>query len=319
MMKNFKLPPVWLLDAAEKGGDLQSLPLQEMLNESLFYPGAGCDFMPIEFFAGHIFSFIYVDYMAHDIEPLRMFYETMEPSQLFRFKFNHLPHIRLIGAREVKKEEFISSFWKQQEYKGKRLFSSPKRYTMNRDGSNKIGKDAIWCIFELDMPYMQKQVRKDCDDIRGHRFIEDVRPDYFFDDDMCNRVEKLRYSDYIPRKTIVSLLYIFNDGVSTYDALYYHNKTHPSILTLIQTFGFSSNWTNFADEDDILGQLVTKNPFGVPEYLMYGGWGNHTKESPGRYGDPLWKSYSEYIDAIEGINYLSSKNYAGIWRNGNSK
>ena len=319
MMKNFKLPPMWLLDAADNGVDSLRLPLPEMLNESLFYPGAGCDFMPMEFFTGHVFSFIYVDYMAQNIEPLRMFYETMDPCQLFRFKFRHLPHIRLLGAREVKKEEFISSFWKQQEYKGKRFFSSPQKYTTNRDGSKKMDKDAIWCIFELEMPYMQQQVSEYYDGAIGHRFIEDIRSDYFFDNDMTNRVGQFRYSDYIPKKTVVSLLYIFDDGVSTYDALYYYNKTHPSILTLIQTFGFSSNWTNFANEDDILGQLVTKNPFGVPEYLMYGGWGDHTKENPGRYGNPLWKSYSEYIDAIEGINYLSSKSYAGVWRNVNSK
>lgn len=86
-----------------------------------------------------------------------------------------------------------------------------------------------------------------------------------------------------------SLLYIAGDGAATFNALYHANKTYPDIVAVIQpgeAFGF--NWTNFRDEKGIFGRLVLKNPYGKPEYLLYGGWGSDYKPA-------CWEEYSELI------------------------
>lgn len=71
-----------------------------------------------------------------------------------------------------------------------------------------------------------------------------------------------------------SLLYIGGDGVMTYHALYYTHQVKPAVVAIIQPgTGFGNNWTDFRDPKMIFARLVRQNPAGIPEHLLYGGWG----------------------------------------------
>lgn len=72
-----------------------------------------------------------------------------------------------------------------------------------------------------------------------------------------------------------SLLYIGGEGVATYQALYWSNGQHPKALAIIQPgTGFGLNWTDFRKKDYPLHWVVKNNPFGVPELVYFGGYGN---------------------------------------------
>ena len=84
-----------------------------------------------------------------------------------------------------------------------------------------------------------------------------------------------------------SVLYIGGEGVATYNALYYSNKTTAKILAIIQPgTGFGFNWTDFRDPDDALGYTVLNNPNGVPDMIVYGGYGKD-------YNDLKWRGYTK--------------------------
>ncbi len=72
-----------------------------------------------------------------------------------------------------------------------------------------------------------------------------------------------------------SLLYIGGDGAATYHSLFYSHKVAPAVVAVIQPgHGFGRNWTNFEDPNQVLARLVRENPAGMPDYLLYGGWGD---------------------------------------------
>lgn len=50
--------PEWLMNLS----DLETLPIQYLLKESLFYPSSGRDGDPVRYLGGFVHSFIYVDY-----------------------------------------------------------------------------------------------------------------------------------------------------------------------------------------------------------------------------------------------------------------
>jgi hypothetical protein len=54
--------PDWLADIDQDNIKSRSLPLDELLQESLYYPASGFDGSPIRRLAGNVFSFVYVDY-----------------------------------------------------------------------------------------------------------------------------------------------------------------------------------------------------------------------------------------------------------------
>jgi len=65
--------------------------------------------------------------------------------------------------------------------------------------------------------------------------------------------------------------------------------------------GFGFNWTNFEDENLIFARSVLQNPAGIPEYLIYGGWGSgHV------YSKTCWPSYCQKVRRLNGN--------LGLWR-----
>ncbi len=84
-----------------------------------------------------------------------------------------------------------------------------------------------------------------------------------------------------------SLLYIGGEGVATYQALYWSNKTKPKALAIVQPgTGFGLNWTDFRSENGPLAWVVNNNPAGKPQIIYYGGYGND-------YNDFNWEGYNE--------------------------
>ena len=98
-----------------------------------------------------------------------------------------------------------------------------------------------------------------------------------------------------------SLLYIGGEGVATFDALYIGNNAIPQILALINSDGFSGNWTSFRDETEIFGRMVLNNPNGIPKYLLCGGC--VTGDPPRLYAD--WSTYTKLI--------LTIRETLGLW------
>lgn len=72
-----------------------------------------------------------------------------------------------------------------------------------------------------------------------------------------------------------SLLFICADGAATYHALFYTHQVVPAVIAIIQPgTGFGGNWTDFEDPDQVLGRLVLEHPRGIPQFMLYGGWGD---------------------------------------------
>jgi hypothetical protein len=72
-----------------------------------------------------------------------------------------------------------------------------------------------------------------------------------------------------------SLIYIGGEGVATYQALYWSNKTTAKALAIIQPgTGFGLNWTDFGSSNGALAWVVMNNLFGKPDTIIYGGIGD---------------------------------------------
>lgn len=106
-----------------------------------------------------------------------------------------------------------------------------------------------------------------------------------------------------------SLVHLCADGVAAFQALYVSNDMRPKAIAIIQPGeGFGGNWTYFWNPEQILARTVLRNPAGVPDWLLYGGYG--AKEN---YSRPCWPQYSEnicYLSKTEGGNLGN----IGLWR-----
>jgi hypothetical protein len=66
-----------------------------------------------------------------------------------------------------------------------------------------------------------------------------------------------------------SLLYICQEAVAAFERLYLKNDCTPEFLAIIKPgHAMGGNWTDFTDEQTILGQLVLTNAFGTPRWLL---------------------------------------------------
>ena len=54
--------PAWLDGISAAADCAQPFPLERILKNSLYYPSSGFDGDPVKYLAGHLHSFIYVDY-----------------------------------------------------------------------------------------------------------------------------------------------------------------------------------------------------------------------------------------------------------------
>ena len=106
-----------------------------------------------------------------------------------------------------------------------------------------------------------------------------------------------------------SLLYLGGEGVATYQALFWSNKTWPKALAIIQPgTGFGLNWTDFRDRNGALAWVVNNNPAGQPETIYYGGYGQG-------YDDFEWDNYTE--QRIINPYYHKDRGEVRIWQKQN--
>jgi len=63
-----KSAPAWLMQLDQRLIESQPVPLEQVLQESCFYPCSGFDGRPVQFLAGWMHSFIYADYGIAEVE-----------------------------------------------------------------------------------------------------------------------------------------------------------------------------------------------------------------------------------------------------------
>lgn len=108
------------------------------------------------------------------------------------------------------------------------------------------------------------------------------------------------------RPSRFSLLYLCADGVAAYQALYVANASTPKAVAVIQPgHGFGNNWTDFTDPNSILHKTVLGNPSGVPEVLLYGGYGSSSD-----YQQPCWPEYRTHVCFVDKSN---GRGNTGVW------
>ena len=88
-----------------------------------------------------------------------------------------------------------------------------------------------------------------------------------------------------------SLLFLGGDGVATFQALYLGNHAFPRGVAIIQDgFGFGFNWVSFRDRNRIFARSVMESPYGQPEVILNGGWGDLSG-----YQNPIWPEYTKKL------------------------
>jgi|GEM_PF-1656910 len=110
--------------------------------------------------------------------------------------------------------------------------------------------------------------------------------------------------------TRFSLLYIGGEGVATYQALYWSNRTTAKAVAIVQPgTGFGCNWTDFMDGHKALGYVVSQNPCGQPDFIANDAagllrWESHphaTHKISCRYSREHIRSFYEYSRADDPV------------------
>jgi hypothetical protein len=105
---------------------------------------------------------------------------------------------------------------------------------------------------------------------------------------------------------LFSLLYLGEDGVAAYQALYHSNRVKPSVVAIIQPReGFGWNWTHFFDSKQVFCRTVMGNSAGLPRYLLLGGY--QVKEDFQR--EVVWPGYGHLLRF-----WKTSGGYLGLWQ-----
>ena len=101
-----------------------------------------------------------------------------------------------------------------------------------------------------------------------------------------------------------SFLYLGGELNACYQALYIRNAIRPKVLAIIQPgSGFGGNWNHTEGNRSFFKCVVQSNPAGMPEYLLFGGFG-----SSSFYTLACW---NEYVG--ERLVQLPER-YAGLWK-----
>ena len=103
---------------------------------------------------------------------------------------------------------------------------------------------------------------------------------------------------------LFSFLYFGGEISALYQGLYCRLRIAPTILAIIQPGGgLGGGWEAIEDDGSFFKRVVASNPAGMPQYLLYGGFGG-----PNFYTEPPWTEYSG-----QRIVQLPER-YAGLWK-----
>lgn len=93
-----------------------------------------------------------------------------------------------------------------------------------------------------------------------------------------------------------SMLYSNSDGVAFFRSIYWSNQASPAMIAIIQPgTGFGGNWTDFENQNGPLAKAVMGNPYGTPNLLLNGGWGDGSS-----YREPCWSVFSKSHSVLHG-------------------
>ncbi len=236
----------YLDDLTKESIEYGILPLQQLLQNSFFYPACGFDGGVVEDCNTrrqelNIRSFIYCDYATGE--------------EAFINEQNTFFGYHILGSRSVSPNELSPTGWE-----------AFYNQDLNCGKYREFWKPFIkWSIYKRDESKNEKHGPK-----------------------------------------VFSILYIGGEGVSTYKALYWANKTSAKAMAIIQPgTGYGLNWTDFRDERRELGQVVNLNPSGKPEIVYYGGQGNN-------YNDFNWLGY---VKEVTIKYYYGATGEVTIWKN----
>lgn len=101
---------------------------------------------------------------------------------------------------------------------------------------------------------------------------------------------------------LFSFVYLGAEMSATYQGLYVHNSLAPKILALIQPGSMGGEWEKTDSDDSFFKTVVASNGAGLPEYLLYGGYGI------GSYEEACWSEYRG--DRVVQL----PERYAGLWK-----
>jgi hypothetical protein len=130
--------PSWLMNLTSTDIQHGTFPLHDVLQNSLYYPGAGYDGKPVKWFAGNVYSFIYSDYGVSRESVL---------SQLNPPSEDNFLGYEILAYRDLSERELIPNGWHQL---------SPD---FNENQSSNHWRDifqkpyALWIIFERSSQY----------------------------------------------------------------------------------------------------------------------------------------------------------------------
>jgi hypothetical protein len=118
--------PSWLSNLTEDNIKKDPFPLTDILQDSLYYPGAGHDGRPVKWLSGNVYSFVYTDYGV-----------SKQSVILGTFK-----GYKKLAYRDVKMVELIPSGWAQP--------ITPNANDGNPKAWEEIFEEpyAIWTIYE---------------------------------------------------------------------------------------------------------------------------------------------------------------------------
>lgn len=113
-----------------------------------------------------------------------------------------------------------------------------------------------------------------------------------------------RKADFPPEHgpAVFSFLFLGGEMSAVYQALYTRNKLKPKVLAIIQPGCMGGEWESVTCESSFFKRVIQANPAGIPDYLLFGGFGR------GFYENPCWQEY-------EGKRLVQlPERYAGLWK-----
>jgi len=102
--------------------------------------------------------------------------------------------------------------------------------------------------------------------------------------------------------TRFSFFFLAGEMSAIYQGLYCRLGISPRILAIIQPGAMGGEWEDVESDDSFFKRVVCSNTAGLPEYLLYGGYGR------GFYEQACWRDYKG-----ERIVQLPER-YAGLWK-----
>ena len=253
--------PNWLFDINSQS----SFNKNNVLSNSIYYPGCGFDSTILHAYLGFAHSFVYVDYMTNrdeaekilpkfsgytldfmkDINESEIFGSNVEPLKFRRTDF----HPRLSFKFNVKIADHVKSL---EEFRIRR-----------RQNERKF---CLWLIYS-----------------RKSRTNPSHGPEKF------------------------SLLYITEEAVYTYKAIYNSNNIVPLAIVIRNAdIGFGGNWTLFEKYNAIFERTVLENSAGIPKYLFTDSrYDPHLKDENYHFTKkPFWRKY---------IKEVPNRSFLSIW------